>query len=618
MRKGIKYLFLLVIMFLRSAIAQDLKPPDKYMLAQAFEQSSNYEKAKEIFAELLTSFPADYNYLTSLNRVYLKLKEYDNSIRIIEKRISEAGSDYNLYGLLGNTYYIRGDVDKAFDVWEKGININPKNVVPYRAICSYAVQNRAYEKAISFYLRGEKEIGRKGMFTGEIFNLYTALNKTKEAVEYLCDVIQYQPENVGIGKSVFYTLSYRSKIGEEYTGLIKKYLGTGIPAYKELLAFIYMLNGESVQAFDLIKDLDSKEKNGNALYNFGMEAFGYRNYGTAALALGHVCDNYQKTPFYLQARIYYPKCLELDLQKNIPAVIKSGSRRDTTDWQAYRKVISAYEETAKLFPHTENWNEALLRIGVIKKEIFGRNDEAAAEFEKIIKANMYTPSRSGAVLNLAGIKTAEGKFSDAENLLNDFLGSPWPDSLSKKNGSYLLGKALFYQGRFNEAADNLDEAASDYSGDISNDAIELSALISACKKDSLSLLDYAKADFLISAGELQKGEDLLKKTAQSGNFFLADASRYRYAELLASSGRYPEAVKLMEEISSLDNSNYADNAYFSLGNIYFYGIKDFRSSKSCFEKLLAAFPQSIFADKAREMIKQITNKEEKNDNRPDK
>lgn len=591
--------------------AQELKPADKYMLASAFEQSGDFVKAKGIFYELLADFPTDNNYFTSLNRIYLKLKEYQASIGLIEKKITENKTDFNFYGLLGNTYYAKGEIENAYKAWDRGINVSPKSIVPYRTICSYAIQNRAYEKALGYYKRGEEELGKKGAFTGEIFNLYTVLNRNREAVEYLCDVLQSQPESIGIGKSVFYTLSYRAQITDEFKDIIKKYISsTGKQEYKELLAFIYMLNGENIKAVELIKEIDSTIKNGNLVYNFGMESFGYRNYETAALALEYINENYPKAPFYLQSRIYYPKSLELSLNKNKPEKWKTEIIPDTSDWQGYRKAISAYNETAKLFPHTENQSEAYLRTGLIRKEIFRDYARASEEFEKVIANNIYTPTRGTAILNLAEIKVQNGLFNDAEKLLTDYLNSPWADSVSKKSASFLLGKGYFRQGRFKEAVENLDEAAYDFGSDLSNDAIELSALINSCRNDSLSLLEYARADMLIDLGEYEKGADLLKITSQSGNFFLADAARYCYASLLTSLGRYPEAIKIMEEISSLDNSNYADNAYFSLGNIYYYGMNDFRSAKSCFEKLLASFPESIFADKSRNMIKTINNKEE--------
>ena len=592
--------------------AQELKPADKYMLAAGFEQSGNYEKAREIFEELLNEFPADYNYLSSLNRVYLKNKDYEGSIRIISKRLNENPADYNSYGLLGNTFYVKGEIESAYAEWEKGINTNPKSVVPYRAICAIAVQNRAYDKAIEFYLRGERELNNTGLFIGEIFNLYTFLNKSREAVEYLCNAIDAKPEAAGIGKSVFYSLSFRSGIADEYVNMIaEKKRESGKKAFKELLAFIYQLRGENEKALGEMKEIDAVEKNGTAVYNFGMESFGYRNYGAASIALKYIVENYPKAPFYVQARIYYPKSLEMSIAPPEVSPSLFQLKPDSAAAEKYREVIKAYEETASAFPHSENRNEALLRIGIIQKEIFFNIQEAEKKFEEIKKSNIYAPSRNGAILNLAEIKMTGEDPAGAEELLLDMIQKNYADSASVKKAHYLLGKTYFYGGNFGKAVEHLNEAAYDFGNELSNDAIELSVLINAARKDSLSLLEYAGAERLIERREFEKGGEILKKTSLSENFFIVDVSRFRYAEILAKTGHYPEAAKLMEEISSLDNSNYADNAYFSLGNILFYAVSDLRGSKSSFEKLLASYPSSIYADKAREMINLITNKLEK-------
>lgn len=589
--------------------AQELKPADKYMLATGFEQSGNFEKAKEIYGELLTAFPADYNYLTSLNRVYLKLKDYASSVRIISKRIRENQADYNLYGLLGNTLYLKGEVESAYIEWERGININPKSVVSYRAICAFAVQNRAYDKAVEFYLKGEKELNAPGMFLGEVFNLYTFLNKNREAVSYLCSAIEAKPESAQIGKSVFYSLSYRSGIADEYANMIaEKASLTGKPAFKELLAFVCQLRGENEKAVQLTKELDAIEKNGTVVYNFGMESFGYRNYGAAALALKYVIDTYPKAPFILQARIYYPKSLELSIKPPEENYLQELQTPESILAQKYLDVIKAYEETAQAFQHSENGNEALLRSGIIYKDIFFNMPEAEKRFEKIIESNIYAPSRNGAILNLAEIKTSKGDSERGEAILTHMIENHYADSVSIKKAHYLRGRILFFRGEFGKALEDLNEAAYDFGSELSNDAIELSALINAARKDSLSLLEYAGAELMIERREFEKGGEILKKTSNSENLIIADASRYRYAQILAKTGHYPEAVKLMEEISASDNSNYADNAYFSLGNILYYAISDLRGSKSSFEKLLASYPSSIFADKAREMINLITNK----------
>ena len=614
------FLILFIVFFSALIKAQEQKIIDKMSVALNLEQAGEYEKARDVFLELIKANPNDINSLSSLNRIYLKLKDYDSAFRIIEESIKASPLNYNLYGLLGTTYYAVGEIDKAYQSWEKGLTLQPKSAVPYRVIANYAVQNRAYEKAIEYYTRGEKEIGNSDLFVSEVFNLYNALFRYTEAAERLCRVLLVQPEYLSMGKSVMFSYNVKPEMYDTYQKILNSYLiKSGKNVFKEFLAFLYLMKGDDGKAVELIRDVAQYDKNETIVYNFAQECYSYKNYKGAAIAFKYIIDNYRNNSLIMQARILYPQVLELQagLKKNVKW--KSGADVDTADKNEYYAVIKAYEETAKQYPSTEIQNEAFLRKGNIQKEILLQPDSAETSYRKIIANNIPTPTRINAIQNLAEIKLFNNKFTEADNLLNEITESAVADSLAKRKAHYFIGKSFYWRGSFKKALENLDEAAYDFSNDLSNDALELSAVINAGKKDSILLFDYAKADFLVFQRKYGEAEEILKKTALSDNEIIVDAAKYRYAEIMVSQNKYPEAIKIMEEISSSGNSNYADNAYFSLGNIYYYGLNDFRSSKNRFEQLLINFPGSIFADKSREMLNLIKNKlENSNDNQPNK
>jgi tetratricopeptide (TPR) repeat protein len=601
-------------------VAQEKKPEDKYFLAVNFEQNNELEKAKEIYLDLLKTEPANYNFFSAVNRVCVRLKEYDRSIKIIEERLKANPADYNLYGLLGNTYYAKGEIEKAGKEWEKGLAVQPKSIPQYRAIAGYAVQNKAYEKAIEYYLMGEKTLRNNEIFVNEIFNLCMVQFKFEEAAVKLCELLLTQPEYIAIGKSAMYSYMSRTDVHDKFIEIASKYLAkSGKTVFKEMLAFIYQLKGESGKAFELIKEIEAGNKtNGSAIHNFAQECFANRNYEAASQAFKYIIENYSESPFLMQARVYYPQALEsLAGERGISnSGWKLYSLRDTAGTGEYNSVIKAYEENVRLYPKSEIQNEALLKIGLIQKEILSQNETAEKTLNQIVKNNTNSQSFIAATEKLAELNLLKNGFSEAEKLCNKIIQAPFADSLSKRKAHFLLGKNYYWQGDFNKALDQFKEIIYDYSNDLSNDAIEISAIVNSSKKDSLLLLDYAKADFLLFKKNFRPALELLQKTAQSENQILNDAAKYRWAMVMAALNSNPEALKILEEISSSDNSNYADNAYFSAGNIYYFELKDFRSAKEKFEKLLEIFPGSILTDKAREMLNIIKNKLEiGNDNK---
>ena len=96
-KQNIKYLilnswkFIILISFLLSNspyFAQsNYDFANKRRLAQSYLNARQFDKAKSIFENLNKIQPLNYNVTTSLNKVYIQLKEYDNSIELLKSKI---------------------------------------------------------------------------------------------------------------------------------------------------------------------------------------------------------------------------------------------------------------------------------------------------------------------------------------------------------------------------------------------------------------------------------------------------------------------------------------------------------------------------------------------------
>src|SRR3989339_2042192 len=109
----ITYLTIITFLFFGSTILPQVDINNKIMLAQSFEQAGDYDKAAKLFEEIYSLQPQNYQIFESLNRVYVQSKKYESSAKLIESRIKNSPQDVNLYGMLGTTYYLMGDEQKA-------------------------------------------------------------------------------------------------------------------------------------------------------------------------------------------------------------------------------------------------------------------------------------------------------------------------------------------------------------------------------------------------------------------------------------------------------------------------------------------------------------------------
>src|ERR1035441_10530082 len=69
---------------------------NRYLLGENYEQAGYPDKAKEIYEDLYKKNSSNPEYFISLNRIYVLLKKYDASIKLLEQKLSINPQDINL------------------------------------------------------------------------------------------------------------------------------------------------------------------------------------------------------------------------------------------------------------------------------------------------------------------------------------------------------------------------------------------------------------------------------------------------------------------------------------------------------------------------------------------
>jgi len=62
-------------------------------------------------------------YINALYRGYTQLKNYAALVNILDERIKQTPDDIESYGMLGSTYYLMGNEEKAIEVWNKPFSL---------------------------------------------------------------------------------------------------------------------------------------------------------------------------------------------------------------------------------------------------------------------------------------------------------------------------------------------------------------------------------------------------------------------------------------------------------------------------------------------------------------
>ncbi len=608
----LKQISLFLILFSLSLYSQQ-DIINKFMLAQNFEQAGEFEKAKQLFEELYQQQPTNFQFFDALNRIYVQLKEYDNSISIIEHRLNSNQQDINLYGLLGKTYYLKGDEEKAFETWDEALKKFP-DPTSYRTMANYAIERRAFEKAIEYLNKGKEVTDDPRIFSFDLANIYSLTMRYKDAAKEYCSLISSHPNQYQLIESKILSYINKPDALEQTIDAVEEYSKGDLVEFDYLYARLLMERDELEKAFEVYLEIDKKQNNlGADLYNFANFAYMEREYELAAKVFNEVIQRYPNSPVISSAKLGYAKTMEEALNKEFAANDNSWKpfyKAGKINSEEIEKVVKAYSEIVDLYPQSEVAGESLLRIGRIY--LYKKDDLTSAEnfFNRVVKE--YNNSRFifDAYKELASINVLMDNLNSAEQNLQNIVENGRAGEDQKNPARYELAKVKFYNGDFSSAKNHLNEVLNNLKDNIANDAIDLSLLLNTNMNDSSNLLKFAKAEKLIIQGKYEEASTLFKEIASNQQgFVLQNRAELREAEIELAMSNLEKSISILLEISYEQEKNiYADRALFLLGRIYQYGLKDDIKATQMYESLLAKFPNSLYLDEAREEIIKIRDK----------
>ena len=610
----LKTTFIILIMLGSTLLAQQKNDfGNQFALGQAFLQGGQYEKAKTIYEELYKKQPGNYQVFTALNNSYIQLKDYASSISIIENRIKTSPQDINLYGLLGSTYYVMGNENKAFEVWDNATEKVDNKEVSYRVMANYAIERRAFEKAIEFLQKGKAASSNPKYFSYDLGNLYALTMQFKKAAAEYCSIIISAPEQANSVNSRI--MSYINKPGalEQTISVVEGQDNNNINI-ESLLASLYKEAGNYDKAFELYKNIESLQNNqGGVLIRFAHYLFSEKQFSKSAEVYNYIITHYPDSPFTANAKLGYAKTLQASLDNDDlflkqnwkPYFISPEYPQEKID-----NIVSAYTEIIKLYPNTEVGNEAYLNIGNLYFEKMNNPGEAEKYYNTLISRSPNSPIVADAYLQLGNISISKGNLDEATIIFNKVINFKRTGSDKKNIARYHLAKIDFYKGRFDNSRNILAEIIGDLEDNTANDALELSLLLNTAKNDSANLAKFADADLLRTQMKFSDSESIYEEISKNPRaFILNNIAGIRSAEMDIATDSLNKAISKLSQITGEKEKNiYSDKALYLKAKIYQFGLKNAPKAIKTYQDLLADFPNSIYLDEARKNIITLKNK----------
>lgn len=568
------------------------------LLAQQFYRNGEYDKALSLYEQLYKSKSGANIFYNDYLNTLLKLKQYDEAEKIINKRIKENPS-FKLD--LGKLYQEKGDLAAANKIYDGILQNMPTDQFEITEIANsfYAAGN--YDYAIKAFLNGRKVLKDEEIFTFELINLYR-FKKIKDGLTAeLLKIIENQPQYLQLAKtSITRTFENDEDYGNLKSQLLKKIQKDPQNTnYIDLLAWQFIQQKQFDLALVQIIALDRRmNDNGGRVYALGTLLTENEAYDAANKAFEYLISKGNQSPYFIPAKIAS--------LKNKNQQISKGS----ANVEDIKNLSTAYEQLLQEFGKNAQTVFVMRQLASLKAFKMNQLTEAEAILEDaLVITGLKEQTLAEVKLDLADIYVLNGDRWEATLLYGQveksFSNEPLGQEAKFKNA-----KLSFYNGDFSWAKAQLDVLKASTSQLIANDALDLSLLLQdnlAFDTTGNALKMYAQADLLQFKNQLDESLTLLDSiNIYFPNNDLADDILQSKSKIYIKKSDYLKTSEILKElIEKYSYSIWADDALFTLATLEEEKLDDKANAQKHYEKLMTDFPGSLFVIEARKRFRNL-------------
>lgn len=591
---------LMVVFLSLSALAQgtDLD------LAEYYYKEGLYEQAKLYYEKIYKTNKTNRVYNNYLNTL-IALGEFTEAEKMAKKNIKENSKDGIAYVQLGDLYKRFEKEDDAKSQFELAI----KKVDPTRSniirLASEFSQINEYEYALKTYQKGKSD-GKDGYpYSYEIANMQGNLGDLDGMTESFLDLISTEPNYIQTVQNAL-NRTLNLSVNEDNMEMLRVKLlkrsqkNPDVIIYTEMLTWLFMQKKDFSSAFVQASALDKRlSENGRRIMNLASLAANNKDYETAKRAYQYVIDKGPSNDYYISAKIEKLKAMTGEVELH-PSVDKTAYQELETEY------IQAIDEVGRRAESATMMKE----LAHVQAFYLNKSDEAIELMKETIELpGLYPRVLSVCKLELADIYLFKGEIWDA-SLLYSQVELDFKEDVLGHEAKFRNARISYYTGDFEWAQGQLDVLKASTSKLISNDAIELSLLITDnfnMDTTTVPMEMYARADLLAYQNQYDAAVTTLDSIiTEYPNHSLEDEIYMLKAKIYYRQGRYDDARSYYQKVIDFHFTDItADDALFNLADMYQYIYNDNAKAMELYEKLLTDYPGSLYVVEARKRYREL-------------
>lgn len=573
-------------------------------LAEYYFTEGQFEQAKLYYEKIYKTNKTNRVYNNYLNTL-IALGEFEEAEKMAKKNVKDNSKDGVSYVKLGDLYKRFEKIPEAKEQFELAI----KKVEPTRSniirLSSEFSQINEYEYALKTYQKGKIE-GKDGYnYAYEIANMQGNLGDLDGMTESFLDLIEGEPNYI---QTVQNSLNRALNLSENEANmdmlktklLRRSQKNPEAIIYTEMLTWLFMQKKDFASAYIQASALDKRlGENGGRIMNLAQLASNNKDFETAKKAYQYLMDKGPSNDYYIAAKIDKLQVMKQELEV-----------KPSPDPLAYQHLETEYINAINEVGKKAESAVMMKELAHIMAFNLGKTSEAVDLLnEAIALPGMYSRTLAICKLELADVLLFKGDIWDA-SLLYSQVELDFKEDVLGHEAKFRNAKISYYTGDFEWAQGQLDVLKASTSKLISNDAIDLSLLITDnfnMDTTTVPMEMFARADLLAfqnqySAAGITLDSILTNYPAHS----LMDEIKMLKAQMFYKQGQYEKARELYESIIDLHfNDITADDALFKLADMNQYIFNNPTKAMELYEKLITEYPGSLYVIDARKRFREL-------------
>ena len=571
-------------------------------LATYYYNSGAFEQARLYLDNLYKQDPSTYDmYLNTL----LELEDFEAAEKLVKGRLKKRRDKSMAQVDLGSLYLRIGRTEDAQAAFAEALAELPAGRGPAKRLADAFIKLDQLDLALATYEQAKRTASDNYGYHYELANLQGLRGDYEGMVDSFMALLGDRPNYLRTVQNTF-NRNLRVSTDVRQADMVRRKVLKASQerpddtVYLELLVWVFNQQRDFMSAMAHVRALDERKgENGRRLMELAEVAAKNGDLDTAYECYALVSAKGPSSPRYAAARQAMLEVRAEQVTGQFP--LDTAAALDLAD--QYRLTLQDLGETPETAGLMADWAELMA---------FHLDDADAAQqlLDRAVEMpGLVRDDRSEIKLALGDVLVFQDDIWSA-SLLFSQVDLDHKEGVLGQQAKFRNARVSYFTGDFNWAQAQLDILKASTSKLISNDAIDLSLLITDnFNMDTLTapMEMFARADLLRYRNRLDDALTTLDSLVLTyPGHTLEDEVLLIRAEVAEQRGDFNTAIGHYEEILDLYAMDIlADDALFGLAVLHDTQLADPATAQSLYERLLTEFPGSLYVVEARKRFRQL-------------